>query len=184
MRIIAGTLGGRKLETPKGIDIRPTSDKLRGAIFNALAARIDFEDTIVLDVFCGTGALGLEAISRGAGQVVFIDSARGSLDLAKKNAANLAVSSQAQFILKDALKLGQQPENLVPAGLFFCDPPYCKNLVAPAMQSLIDGGWLAAEAFGVLEMEKAAVFQTPNGFDVLQEKIYGDTKVLYIQRQP
>lgn len=184
MRIIAGTLGGRKLETPAGSDIRPTSDKLRGAIFNALNARIDFEDLVVLDIFCGTGALGLEAISRGAGQATFIDSARDSLELAKKNVGNLKASSQAQFVLKDVLKLGERPSSQTPADLFFCDPPYNKGLITPAVQSLVDGGWLGPEAFGVLEMEKSAVFQTPQGSEVLQEKIYGDTKVVYLQFQP
>ncbi|MCD8497594.1 MAG: RsmD family RNA methyltransferase [Alphaproteobacteria bacterium] len=121
MRVIAGTYGGRRLEAPKSDDIRPTSDKLRGSIFNALLSRIDIEDMCVLDICCGTGALGLEALSRGAGRVVFIDSARSSLDLAKKNASALGASGE--FILKEAGKLGARPDNIPPADLFFCDPP-------------------------------------------------------------
>ncbi|MCD8571062.1 MAG: 16S rRNA (guanine(966)-N(2))-methyltransferase RsmD [Alphaproteobacteria bacterium] len=161
MRVIAGTYGGRRLEAPKSDDIRPTSDKLRGSIFNALLSRIDIEDMCVLDICCGTGALGLEALSRGAGRVVFIDSARSSLDLAKKNASALGASGE--FILKEAGKLGARPDNIPPADLFFCDPPYHKNIVPQALEALIQGDWLAPGALGVLEMEKGASITLPAG---------------------
>lgn len=179
MRIISGIYGGRRLDTPKNDDIRPTSDKLRGAVFNALVSRLDLEGLAVLDICCGTGALGFEALSRGAGCAVFIDSARASLDLAKKNAALLGAAG-CVFLLKDAGKLGIRPSGIEPAGLFFCDPPYHKGIIPPALGALADGGWLAKGAFGVLEMEKEARLMLPPGFAMLQEKLYGDTKILYV----
>jgi 16S rRNA (guanine966-N2)-methyltransferase len=182
VRIIAGIYGGRRLETPKSDDIRPTSDKLRGAIFNALASRIDFDGITVLDICCGTGALGLEALSRGAGKAVFIDSARGSLDLARKNAA--ALGAHGIFLLKDAAKLGDRPEDIAPAALFFCDPPYNKHIIPGTLQALASGGWLEPGAFSVLEMDKKESLALPSGFSADQEKIYGDTKVIYAYFQP
>lgn len=179
MRIISGSYGGRRLETPKNDDIRPTSDKLRGAVFNALLSRIELEGITVLDICCGTGALGLEALSRGAGHAVFIDSARSSLDLAKKNAAMLG--AEGKFILKDAGKMGEPPSEIEPAGLFFCDPPYHKGIVPLALESLTEGGWLADSAFGVLETEKEANLILPPGFAMVQEKLYGDTKIIFVE---
>ena len=108
MRIVSGKYGGRVLKTPRDDAIRPTSDKVRGAMFNALRSRMDFEGVHVLDCFCGTGALGLEALSQGAASCRFVDLNRSSLDLAKDNAAALGV--EAEFILQDVTKLPQRGE--------------------------------------------------------------------------
>lgn len=182
MRIIAGTHGGRRLEVPKSDDIRPTSDKLRGAIFNALGSRIEIEGLTVLDICCGTGALGLEALSRGAGQAVFVDSARSSLDLARKNAGVLG--AEGTFILKEAAKLGGRPQSHALASLFFCDPPYNKNIIPGALAALVSGAWLAPGALGVLELDKKESLDLPSGFTIGHEKIYGDTKVIYAYFHP
>ncbi|MEM7680297.1 MAG: RsmD family RNA methyltransferase, partial [Pseudomonadota bacterium] len=125
MRIVAGLYGGRRLQVPKNRDIRPTSDKVRGAIFNALASRGVVDGVRVLDLFCGTGALGLEALSRGAVYCTFVDKVRESLDLAKANTASLGADELAAFLLQDATKISDMPE---PYDLVFLDPPYGKDL--------------------------------------------------------
>lgn len=119
MRIISGKYGGRRLDVPKGRDIRPTSDKVRGSIFNALISRADIEGTQVMDLFCGTGALGLEALSRGAERCLFVDKAKDSLTLARQNAADLDEEIQADFILSDATKLRPRIESVRAVDLFF-----------------------------------------------------------------
>ena len=155
MRIISGKYGGRRLDVPKGRDIRPTSDKVRGSIFNALISRADIEGAQVIDLFCGTGALGLEALSRGAAHCIFVDKAKESLSLARQNADDLDAEEQADFILSDASKLRPRAEGVRACDVFFCDPPYRMDLIAPALQSLLSGDWLADSAIGVLEAEKS-----------------------------
>ena len=178
MRIIAGTAKGRILQSPRDQAIRPTSDKVRGAIFNALKSRVDIEGAVVLDCFCGSGALGLEALSRGAAQCIFIDKERESLDLARANAKALNFSGQSHFILVDVNKIKRHED--APAALAFLDPPYHKNLVLPALQSLAARGWLAAGAVCVVETEKGAALAVP-GFTALTDKVYGTTQVHFLQ---
>lgn len=181
MRIVSGIAGGRRLEVPKGRDIRPTSDKVRGAIFNALNSRGVIVDARVIDCFCGSGALGLEAISRGAASAVFIDDNRKSLDCAKANAEALGFKAQCKFILKDALKLKEPFADMEKATLVFIDPPYNKGLAFPALEALRAGGWMAEDAMCVVETEKAFALPVPPAFQVLDEKVYGDTKVVFLQ---
>jgi 16S rRNA (guanine966-N2)-methyltransferase len=181
MRIIAGTARGRTLFTPVGDDIRPTSDKVRGAIFNALKSRMDIEGAVVLDCFCGSGALGLEALSRGAAQVNFIDDNRDSLDLAKKNAKAMKFENQAQFLLADMKAL--KPNARSRASLVFLDPPYNKNLVPAGLASLVRGGWLADDALCIAETEKNFV-SSLSGFHVLADKTYGNTRIHFLQLIP
>ncbi len=183
MRIIAGTHRGRTLDAPSDQKIRPTSDKVRGAIFNALQARVDFENLNVMDIFCGTGALGLESLSRGAASCTFIDQAPGSILLAKKNAKKLDLDQSSLFITADAARLKPRPIGQNQADLFFCDPPYNQNLITPALQSLLDGEWLADECIGILECEKSLSPSLPDNFQILSEKIYGDTKIILITFQ-
>lgn len=182
MRIISGTYGGRKLDVPKGRDIRPTSDKVRGSIFNALISRADIEGAQVIDLFCGTGALGLEALSRGAGHCLFIDKARESLNLARQNADDLGANEKAVFMLSDATKLRPRRTDVRACDLFFCDPPYRLDLITPSLQALLDGDWLEDEAIGVLEAEKGWGMDIPPGFEILTEKTYGETCVVYVQK--
>lgn len=183
MRIIAGQYGGRRLEVPKGRDIRPTSDKVRGSIFNALGSRTDLDGAQALDLFCGTGALGLEALSRGASGCTFIDKARESLDLAKRNAGMLEDDFAAEFILADASILKARTANLRKADIFFCDPPYNLGLIKPCLEGLKKGDWLAKGAIGVLEAEKNWHTDLPQGWEILSEKTYGDTKIIFVRSQ-
>ena len=129
MRIVAGTHRGRILKTPTGSDIRPTSDKVRQAVFNTLNSRGAVVDAVVLDAFCGTGALGLEALSQGAEAAIFMDISATSLNLAKANATLLREEEASSFLLKDAGNPGQRPPSIPPATLLFLDPPYRRNLV-------------------------------------------------------
>lgn len=178
MRIIAGTLRGRKLITPKDQTIRPTSDKIRGALFNALESRGAIRGAIVLDVFCGTGALGLEALSRGAKCVHFID-----IDpaLAKANVSHLGLEGhQTQFSRREATKLGQRPENMDPAQLVFLDPPYNQNLLGAALETLHTHNWLEKGTICVCEVRKMFSGDLPAEFTLDNERIYGDTKILYL----
>jgi 16S rRNA (guanine966-N2)-methyltransferase len=181
MRIIAGQFRGRVLESPKSKDIRPTSDKVRGAIFNALQSRLDFENITALDLCCGTGALGLEALSRGAAFCTFVDQSPGSIVLTKKNAKTLGIIEACDFLTVDITKLKQRPSHSACVDLFFCDPPYAQGLIEPALNALIKGYWLAEDAIGVLECEKnhAPIFL--DGFEVISEKIYGDTKIILVR---
>ena len=179
MRIVAGTYGGRRLQVPKGRDIRPTSDKVRGAIFNALEARRYVAGAQVLDAFCGTGALGLEALSRGADACTFCDQDKGSLALAKANAEELDVVGQCAFILRDAVKLaaahsGQEYD------LVFLDPPYRKALIDHVLQGLAENRCLRDEAVCVLEMEKGYEPNLGSSFSVQSDKVYGDSRVLIV----
>ena len=176
MRIVSGIYGGRKLTVPQGRDIRPTSDKVRGAIFNALRSRGAVEGAVVLDLFCGTGALGLEALSRGAASCTFIDKARSSVELAKENAAMLG--AEGEFIVRDAAKLGMAEERYE---LVFLDPPYKQGLVMAALEVLYEEGWLAQHAMVVVEAEREFSWPGHQAYALLDERTYKDTAVFYLE---
>ncbi len=178
MRIVGGKYGSRILKAPKDDAIRPTSDKLRGAIFNILRSRGVLDEALVMDCFCGTGALGIEALSQGADSCVFVDNNRKSLDLAKENAAALKIGDEAEFIFRDATKMGPRLPTIPARSLVFLDPPYRKNLVPQALDSLHQGGWLAANAMCVIEAEKDFVAALPSGIAAVDERLYGETKLI------
>ena len=180
MRIIGGSARGRQLNTPDGQNIRPTSDKVRSAIFNALFSRGGVVDAVVIDAFCGTGALGLEALSHGADSCYFFDIAKTSLGLAKENAAHLGLADNAHFAQKDATKLADRPATIPAANIVFLDPPYRKNLIQPTLEVLKTGGWLADDAIIVIETEKDAAPITGFG-DISFDKTYGETRVYFLQ---
>ncbi len=179
MRIISGSFGGRKILAPKDSSIRPTSDKIRGSIFNALGSRADIQDAVVLDLCSGTGALGLEALSRGAEHCVFSDMSKQSLALTKQNAEEFDVIHRCDFVLSDACKLKNGTG--VKADIFFCDPPYKLGLIPAVMLNLIEQGFLASGAIGVLESEKSWAFTGQDGFDIVKEKTYGDTRLTFVE---
>lgn len=180
MRIIGGSARGRQLKTPTGQDIRPTSDKVRLAIFNALFSRGGVVDKVVFDAFCGTGALGCEALSHGAAKTVFCDNSKISLSLAKENAAFLGFDAQSEFILRDAAKIGMRPATSPQYDVVFLDPPYRKNLITPALDALRNGDWLAPNAILIIETESDA--RPLDGYgDIAFDKLYGDTRVTFIQ---
>lgn len=183
MRITGGIYGGLRLEPPKDSRIRPTSDKVRQAIFNILNARGLVEGSIVLDAFCGTGALGIEALSRGALCCTFMDKNRGSLDLCRRNFAALKIAAQHYFVLKDAAAPGQaQPDGA--ANLVFLDPPYAQNLIEAALPALEQGGWIAPQACVLMESEKGwnNDVLASLGYEILMRRDYGDTAITLAQK--
>jgi len=185
MRIVAGSLKGRRLASPEGRDIRPTADRTRQALFDILEHGHLIEgggsalvDAIVLDAFCGTGALGLEALSRGAAEATFMDMNRAALDAARANAKALGVA--ANFILADATN---PPRARTAASLVFLDPPYDSALGAPALLALRDAGWIAPGAIISLEMSGPGLsrFALPEGFSAAGERRYGKARILLLR---
>lgn len=187
MRITGGTLGGRALAAPSDNRVRPTSDKVRQAIFNILAHQ-DFGDGFALegarvaDLFAGTGALGIEAISRGAAFVLFIEDSGESRALIHRNVEALGLTGVTKIWRRDATRLGPMaPGAGGPFELVFLDPPYRKNLIAPALAALRDGGWLAHGALIVAESAaNEDALETPPGFRTLDVRIYGETQVTFL----
>jgi 16S rRNA (guanine966-N2)-methyltransferase len=179
MRIIAGQFKGRKLATPEGDAIRPTSDRARESIFNLLMHGAYAGENIVgchvVDLCCGTGALGLEALSRGAARATFIDKDKRAIELAKANALHCGANAQAFFLQSDATKL---PAAREAANLVLMDAPYAAPLLAPAYQSLVAGGWLADGALIVAEQSRDMAAPTLEGTEMVDERIYGKAKVL------
>lgn len=184
MRVVGGTLRGRPLEAPPDSAIRPTSDKVRQAVFNILASMGLPDGAVALDGFCGTGALGIEALSRGASHCHFLDRAAASLKLCARNLDRLGVRAAASLYQRDALQPGMAPGQGAAAGLFFLDPPYAKDLAMPAMTALLEGGWLASGAVGVIETEIGGAGAPGPDFDLLDRRLYGDTSVLIVRRRP
>jgi 16S rRNA (guanine966-N2)-methyltransferase len=183
VRIIGGKLRGQTLAAPSGRDTRPTADRVREAIFNILshgAAAVEIEGARVLDLFAGTGALGLEALSRGARFCQFIDDRAEARGLIRRNADALGVVGQCKIWRRDATRLGAcapQP----PYELAFIDPPYGKSFGEKALRSLIEGGWLAKDAIAVLEESARSAIEVPHGITQMDERFYGDTKVLFLK---
>ncbi|HWC63192.1 MAG TPA: 16S rRNA (guanine(966)-N(2))-methyltransferase RsmD [Rhizomicrobium sp.] len=185
MRVAGGKLGGRRLVAPDDARVRPTSDKTRQAIFNILAHR-DFgigftlENAAVADLFAGTGALGIEALSRGARFCLFVDDDAESRALIRENVEALHLTGVTKIWRRDATDLG--PMNTGSGGpfdLMFLDPPYRKNLIPPALQSLRAGGWLADKALLVSETSKGEAI-TAEGFTLLDRRDYGDTEIVFL----
>lgn len=185
MRIVGGRLKGRTLKAPKGENIRPTADRIRESIFNMLVHRIDgclLKDVAVIDVFCGTGALGLEAISRGAKYGIFIDNKSSALKSTRANSRALGLDGEVITLKLNAGRL-KSPTKLVkfPAALAFLDPPYNKGLVSVALSGLRDKGWLESGAFCVVEIASKELFEVPKNFKVLLERKFGAARILFLQ---
>src|SRR5499433_4587700 len=184
MRIVGGRLGGRTLAAPKSQNIRPTSDRLRESLFNILAHR--YGDPVtgarVLDLFAGTGALGLEAMSRGAAFALFVDDGAEARALIRENVATMALPATTRIFRRDATKLGDA-HPLEPFSLVFLDPPYGKGLAEKALASLRDGGWLTPGALLVVEEAEAAGFTAPEGFEELERRAYDDTEFVFLRAQ-
>jgi 16S rRNA (guanine966-N2)-methyltransferase len=183
VRIIGGKFKGQSIAAPAGRDTRPTADRVREAIFNILnhgAAAVTIEGARVLDLFAGTGALGLEALSRGARFCQFIEERAEARGLIRRNADALGVIGQCKIWRRDATRLGPcapQP----PYELAFIDPPYGKSFGEKALRSLVEGGWLAKDAVAVLEESARSQIKIPERITQTDERIYGDTKVLFLK---
>jgi len=182
MRVVGGRLRGRNLATPTSREIRPTADRLRESLFNILvhAYANPVEGARVLDLFAGTGALGIEAISRGAGFALFVDNGAEARALLRNNVEALGLGGVTKVFRRDATELG--PAHPVePFSLVFLDPPYGKGLAEKALASLRDGGWLTKEALLVIEEAKAAAFTAPEGFVELERRAYDDTEFVFLK---
>ena len=181
MRIISGQWRGRPLDAPKAEATRPTSDRAREGLFSMLASRLgSFQDLRVADLFAGTGALGIEASSRGAKFVLFVDNGSEARALLRNNVESLGLGGVTKVYRRDATDLG--PAHPVePFSLVFLDPPYGKGFAEKALASLRDGGWLTPGALLVVEEAKAAQFATPEGFEELERRAYDDTEFTFLR---
>jgi len=181
MRIVGGRFGGRPLATPSGSAIRPTADHLRESLFNILAH--GYGDPVaearVIDLFAGTGALGLEALSRGARYCLFVDIAAEARALVRRNVETLGVTGTTRLFRRDATKLGPA-SGLEPFGLAFLDPPYGRGLGEAALASLAAGGWLAPGAVAVLEEDAEAEVALPAAFTLAETRARGGSKLLFL----
>ena len=181
MRIIAGAFKGRRLATPQGTDIRPTSDRTRESIFNLLMHGSYGGDAVidqhVIDLCCGTGAMGLEALSRGASVATFVDKDPRSLELARSNVLHCGATANAHFLRSDAAQLGALPAGRQPAALVLYDAPYAAPILAPSYQRLVAGGWLAEGALIVAEQAKEAPIVALSGATLRDERSYGKTRI-------
>ena len=179
MRIVAGKFRGASIEAPKGLATRPTSDRVRQALFNVLEhgpPRFDFEGARVLDLFAGSGALGLEALSRGARCAMFIEESPTARAAIRRNVEALGLTGVTKIRRRDATKLGEAG-TLQPFQLIFCDPPYGKGLAERALEEAIDGGWTEQGAIAMLEESVDVAVSWPPSFREIDRRRYGDTQI-------
>ena len=182
MRVVGGRLRSRPLAGPKSDAVRPTADRLREALFNILGH--SYGDPVtgarVLDLFAGTGALGIEAISRGAAYALFVDEGVEARALLRDNVEALGLGGVTRIFRRDATKLGPA-HPLEPFSLVFLDPPYGKGLAEKALKSACEGGWLQPDALVVVEEAAGAAFKAPDGFSELERRQYDDTEFVLLR---
>jgi 16S rRNA (guanine966-N2)-methyltransferase len=182
MRVVGGRLRGRALAAPKSQAIRPTADRLRESLFNVLAHGYGdpVTDARVLDLFAGTGALGVEALSRGAAFCLFVDEGAEARALMRNNVEALGLGGVARIFRRDAARLGPV-HPLEPFSLVFADPPYGRGLAEQALRSAHDGGWLLPDALVIVEEASDAAFAPPAGFAELERRRYDDTEFIFLR---
>ena len=186
VRIVGGRHRGRRLLVPPGDAVRPTSDRAREALFNILshgdfaAAGSPFTDENVLDAFAGTGALGIEALSRGAARAAFIETDRTALAVLRRNLAALDETDATEIIAGDATRPPRAPFAAVMA---FLDPPYRSGLAPTALEALATAGWLAPRALAIIEIAAKEPFSPPSGFAMIDERRYGAAKLVFLRRE-
>ena len=180
MRIVGGRLKGRALKSPGSDAIRPTSDRVRETVFNILAHSYDnpVAGARVIDLFAGTGAMAIEALSRGAAFALLVDQGAQACAIIRANFAALDLGGAARILRRDARKLGPAPEG-ESFSLAFLDPPYGKGLVPPTLKALRDGGWLGGGALAVIEERAGAEFALPDGFVSRGTRRFGVTQVVF-----
>jgi 16S rRNA (guanine966-N2)-methyltransferase len=180
MRIVGGRLKGRALKSPGSDAIRPTSDRLRETVFNILAHSYGnpVAGARVIDLFAGTGAMAIEALSRGAAFSLLVDQGAQASAIIRANVAALDLGGVACVLRRDARKLGPAPEG-GSFSLAFLDPPYGKGLVPPTLKALRDGGWLGKDALVVIEERAGAEVALPEGFVLRENRRFGVTQVVF-----
>ncbi len=189
MRIIGGVHRGRALAAPEGRATRPTSERTREALFNILAHGLEqTRDTSlpqgarVLDLFAGSGALGLEALSRGAARVLFVDNTPAARAAIRENIETLQAAGATKLYRRDAAALGPMESNCGgPFDLVFLDPPYHCGLIEPALRGLRDDGWLNPDAVLVIEMAADETLPECAGYMHLDRRVYGDTMLVFLR---
>ena len=184
LRIVGGVHRGRRLVAPAGEAVRPTSDRARAALFNILShgrfavAGLPFAGRPVLDAFAGTGALGLEALSRGAGAAAFIENGRDALAALRRNVASLGEEDRAHVIAGDATR---PPRATMVCAAAFLDPPYRSGLAGPALSALAAAGWLMPDALVIVEVAAREELPLPAGFTALDERVYGAARLAFLR---
>ena len=185
MRIVGGKHRGRTIESPTGAGVRPTSDRARESLFNILEhGRFSADGTSllpgahVLDVFSGTGAFAIEALSRGAADATLIDNDPAAMVLARRNLTTLGESAHATLVQSDATRPPPAPRR---HEIVFLDPPYTTGLGAPVLEALAAAGWLAPDAVCIVETGSKERFAPPQGFIALDERRYGRAKLTFLR---
>ncbi|MFQ5954562.1 MAG: 16S rRNA (guanine(966)-N(2))-methyltransferase RsmD [Kiloniellales bacterium] len=188
MHIVAGRHRGRRLEVPKGLAVRPTADRVREALFDVLAHNAYGpggealpKGARVVDAFAGSGALGFEALSRGAVHVTFLENDIEALRALRRNAAMLGEEDAVVIVARDATRPGPAE---AACALAFLDPPYGSGLAAPALSQLAQAGWLMGGALCVVELATKDAFAAPAGFTPIDERRHGDTRILFLRWSP
>ncbi len=184
-RIIAGKHRGRAIKVPATGTVRPTADRVREALFNILTHGIDwagFDGITILDVFAGSGACGLEALSRGAAHATFIDHDAGALMAIRRNAAAIGEARTVAMLKLDATRL-PAPAGAVcaPCALAFLDPPYESGLATPALHGLAMRRWLAPGAIAVVEVAAREPLSIPPEYRLLDERVYGAARLVFLR---
>lgn len=185
MRIVGGEFRGRPLAVPQSNAIRPTTDRTRESLFNILAHAYpeSLDGTRVLELFAGTGAVGLEAVSRGCKQVLFVESSVEGRGILWENIEALGLHGRARMLRRDATKLGTVG-TAEPFDVLFADPPYAQGLGEKAFASAHAGGWLAPGALCILEERADVTIEASTVFKFLEERTFGDTKMHFFRYQP
>jgi 16S rRNA (guanine966-N2)-methyltransferase len=185
MRIVGGRHRGRRLLAPAGDTVRPTSDRTREALFNILshgqlaADGIPFAGAAVLDAFAGTGAFGLEALSRGAAEAFFIERGPEAVAVLRRNVASLGESAHAEIVPGDATR---PPRARVAGAVAFIDPPYRSGLAGPALEALDRARWLKPDTLVIVELAAREELPSPVGFTLLDERVYGAARLVFLRR--
>ncbi len=183
MRIIAGRLGGRRLQAPSGRETRPTTDRVREALFNVLA-HAEWAPSLagarVLDLFAGSGALGLEAASRGAAFVLFMETDAEARAAIRRNIEALGLGGITRLWRRDATRPGHAAP-MPPFDIVFLDPPWNRHLAEKALVALRAGGWLADGAVAVVEESTRADFVPPEGYRLIDHRDYGDARIHFLK---
>ncbi|MBI1260663.1 MAG: 16S rRNA (guanine(966)-N(2))-methyltransferase RsmD [Rhizobiales bacterium] len=187
MRIVGGTFKGRAIVAPDGDVVRPTSDRVRESVFNILAhgdfgEDFSLEGARVLDLFAGTGAMGLEALSRGASFALFVDDEAESRAAIRENVEALGLTGQAKLFKRDATNLGPRPGSVGgPFSIVFADPPYGRSLGGPAIVSACEGGWMTDDALVIVEEALTSDFEAPAGFEEVDRRRYGKSGIVMLR---
>ncbi len=185
MRIVGGEFRGRTLATPKSSDIRPTVDRTRESLFNIIGHVYPdaLDGTRVIDLFAGTGAVGLEAMSRGCRQALFVENGIEGRGLLWENIDALGLHGRARILRRDATQLGQ-PGTMEPFQFLFADPPYGQGFGEKALMAAHAGRWLSPGALVILEERADVTLAVDPVFKPLESRIFGDTRMEFFRYQP